>query len=171
MRLRSAFQGHAHQFVRQRPPLNTFYRMFQGQNVSFHRERSAAGALAVGILFVVLFAYALIAALAVLYISVKLPQALRVPNVAIAGGYLAIGSLLVKRILKMRRDYLYMLASSAPSEKVLISSTKKRKRRPSGIEAGDIGAVAVELEAPRVRTGAQRPTEASDFARADISNL
>src|SRR5215207_1626922 len=98
--------------------------------MSFPHKQGAAAALALGVVFAVLLAYLLIAAVAVFYVAVELPQALGVPVVASVGACLAIGGLLGNRALKMSRDQRAVPVNCAPSPKSADSSAMERPLRP-----------------------------------------
>jgi hypothetical protein len=83
--------------------------------MSLPHKQGAAAVLALGVVVAVLIAYVLIAAVAVFYVAVKLPQALGVPVVASVGAYLAIGALLGNRVLKMRCNHRAVPANGALS--------------------------------------------------------
>jgi|SoiMethySBSTD1v2_1073268.scaffolds.fasta_scaffold80514_4 hypothetical protein len=83
--------------------------------MSLPHKQGAAAVLALGVVVAVLIAYVLIAAVAVFYVAVKLPQALGVPVVASVGAYLAIGALLGNGVLKMRCNHRAVPANGALS--------------------------------------------------------
>jgi len=74
-------------------------------------------ALALGVVFAMLLAYMLIAAVAVFFVAVELAQALGDPVVASVGACLAIGGVLANRVLKMSCDQRAVRVNCAPSPK------------------------------------------------------
>ena len=85
--------------------------------MSFPHKQGAVAALALGVVFAMLLAYMLIAAVAVFFVAVELAQALGDPVVASVGACLAIGGVLANRVLKMSCGQRAVRVNCAPSPK------------------------------------------------------